>query len=181
MKERILLVSCFSLSSGGVQTVIMNIVRHLSHRYTFDIILFTKEKGYYDDEFLSYGGNIFRLPHYTGKNLFIKKVDYYFRGLRLYLSTLKIIKENGPYNAIHCHNTFESAIFLKAAAKSSIPVRIIHSHIIFPDANNVLLKVSRKYYSIIMKKYATNMIGCSEMACEALYGKHSQYTVVPNP
>ena len=76
--KRILLVSCEGLGNGGVQAVIMSIVRNLHKEYLFDILLFTSEKRYYDEEFLTYGGQIFRIPRYEGKNQFRKKIYYYF-------------------------------------------------------------------------------------------------------
>ena len=49
--DKVLLVSCEGLGRGGVQSVIMSIVKGLSDKFIFDIVLFTSEKRYYDDEF----------------------------------------------------------------------------------------------------------------------------------
>jgi len=180
MKERILLVSCHGLGAGGVQAVMMNIVRSLSDIYTFDIVLFTDEKRHYDDEFLSYGGQIFRLPHYSGKNKLRKKLDYYLRGNTLYKQALALIKDNGPYKAIHCHNAYESALFVKAAHKNGVPIRVTHSHTILFKNANYLYKILSYFYLKILKKYATNFVGCSDMSCESMFGKNTKYTVIPN-
>lgn len=181
MKERILLVSCHGLGNGGIQAVMMNIVRNLSHLYTFDVILFTEEKRYYDDEFLSYGGKIFRIPHYNGKNKIRKKVDYLVRGPILYTNAKKIILENGPYKAIHCHNAFESAPFIKAAKELNIPVRIVHSHTILNMGTNFLVDSLKKKYLKTIKRSATKLIGCSAMSCNSMFGNGSNYVIVPNP
>jgi len=42
--KKILEVSCNGLTNGGVQQVIMSIVRNLYKEYHFDILVFTKEK-----------------------------------------------------------------------------------------------------------------------------------------
>ena len=90
--EKILEVSCNGLTNGGVQKVIMNIVRNLHDAYTFDIVVFNNEKEFFDEEFESYGGKIFRLPH---KKVFKKKdIDFYFRGFRIFWGVYKILKKN---------------------------------------------------------------------------------------
>ena len=81
MKKRVLLVSCEGLGNGGVQAIMMGIVRNLYTEFHFDILLFTSEKRYFDDEFLSYGGKIFRVPKYEGTNPIRRRFDYYIRDL----------------------------------------------------------------------------------------------------
>ena len=49
--KRVLMVSCEGLGNGGVQAVIMSIVRNLKNKYIFDILLFTDERRFYDNEF----------------------------------------------------------------------------------------------------------------------------------
>lgn len=61
MKKKILFVNSQCLQRGGIQSVVMSIVRGLSKEFTFDILVFSDEKGWYDEEFLSYGGKIIRL------------------------------------------------------------------------------------------------------------------------
>ena len=46
MKKRVLLVSCEGLGNGGVQAIMMGIVRKLSDDFHFDMLLFTSEKRY---------------------------------------------------------------------------------------------------------------------------------------
>ena len=64
------MVSCEGLGNGGVQAIMMGIVRNLYTECHFDMLLFTSEKRYYDDEFLKYGGKIFRVPKYEGGVIF---------------------------------------------------------------------------------------------------------------
>ena len=108
--KKALMVSCEGLGRGGVQAVMMDIVRNLRGEYNFDMLLFTDEVRYYDEEFLSYGGKILRVPFYEGGNRILRKLDYYIRGGRLYRGIYKAIQENGPYDVIHCNNVYESAL-----------------------------------------------------------------------
>lgn len=177
--ERILEVSCNGLTNGGVQQVIMSIVRNLSNDFVFDIIVFTKEKEYFDDEFLSYGGKIFRIPHKDKKKG--KEIDFYYRGIKIIYKTYKILKENGPYKAIHCHNYFESALCLIAAKLAGVKIRIVHSH---NDLTAVKYSKTRRLvqslYRTIINKLATRKVGCSQRANSYLFGSNQKTTVINN-
>lgn len=178
--NKILMVSCEGLGNGGVQNVMMNIVRGLSSEFVFDMLLFTSEKRYFDDEFLGYGGQIFRLPRYEGNIWIRKKADYYIRGSKLYNDVKKILINEGPYSAVHCNNEYEGALILKAANEVGVPVRIMHAHVISKKGNfvaNVLNDIRRRNIS----KYSTNRIGCSIEACNSFFGKSSNSSVVYNP
>lgn len=63
-KEKVLMVLYDRLERGGVQNVIMQIVKALSDRYTFDIVVFDSEPSYYDEEFENYGRKIFRFGRF---------------------------------------------------------------------------------------------------------------------
>lgn len=179
-KKRILLVSCEGLGRGGVQAVMMSIVRTLSEKYIFDIILFTGKKRDYDEEFLSYGGNIYRIPNYDKKNKFRRRIDFYLREKRIYKGALRCIEQNGPYIAIHCNNGFEGAPCLKAAYKKGIPVRILHTHVI-THKTRWIRKIMNRHYLWEIKKYATQLVGCSEWANETMFGCKTRALVINNP
>lgn len=177
--KRILMVSCEGLGNGGVQAVMMNIVRNLHREYLFDALLFTSEKRYYDDEFSSYGGNIHRIPRYEGSNKYRKKADYYIRGYKLYKDVKRLLIENGPYDVVHCNDEFESALIVKAAAECGVPVRITHTHIISQKSNAVatLLENHRKR---MIEKYSNVKVGCSLDACYSFYSYPNDSIVINN-
>lgn len=177
--KRVLMVSCEGLGNGGVQAVMMSIVRNLHKEYLFDALLFTSEKRYYDDEFSSYGGQIYRIPRYEGTNRYRKKADYYIRGYRLHKRVEKLLKEKGPYDIIHCNDEFESGPIIKAAAKCGIPVRITHTHIISQKKNQVAT-ILESYRKRVIEKYSTVKIGCSLDACHSFYSNPESSIVVNN-
>lgn len=166
--KKILEVSCNGLTKGGVQQVMMNIVRNLNKEYRFDMLIFTNEKEYYQEEFLSYGGEIFRIPR--KKTINGKEIDFYYRGFNILIGTYNILKKHGPYQAIHCHNYFESSMCLLAAKLAGVKIRIVHAH---NDLSNVPYSKSRlmiqKIYKKIMNKCATKKIGCSKKALEYMF------------
>ena len=176
MREKILMVSCDGMGKGGVQAVIMNTVRNLNQKYNFDIVLFTKDKRFYEAEFESLGGKIFRIPKPSETGFPFKRYDYFFRGPYYYFKLLKILKNNGPYTAIHCHNNFEAGICLKAAKKAKIPVRISHQHTICSNSGR-LKKIYDKIYLKKIKKYSTHRLGCSEETCRSWFGNANAIVV----
>ena len=179
MKKKILLVCYNNLDKGGIQSVIMNTVRALHTNYTFDIITFDNNETYYDKEFESYGGKIFRYGKYNGKTTWHKKLDYYIRGPYLYAAAKKVFKNNGPYVAIHCHNAYESAYFLAAAKKYGIWVRIVHAHTAFKNSyGNLVAKCYTNWLKKRMFRFATNLVGCSDLANKTAYQTNNA-TVLP--
>ncbi len=62
MTKRILcLISC--MNTGGAETFLMKLYRQLDkENYQMDFCINEKEKGFYEDEILSMGGKIFRIP-----------------------------------------------------------------------------------------------------------------------
>ncbi len=178
--KRVLIVACNSLGMGGIQTVIMSIVRELGSDVQFDVVRFYSEPNDYEQEFLQYG-RIFEVPFYPKNGTLRAKADFYIRPFYLYRSVKKIIKENGPYDALHCHNFFEGGIVLAAAKKCEIPVRAIHSHSCMTIAKgHYLHKLYLSVYRPLIRKNATHKIACSRAAGKYLYGDDKDVIVIPN-
>lgn len=173
------MVSCEGLGNGGVQTVMMQIVRSLKAEYVFDALLFTDEVRYYDEEFLSYGGKIFRMPKYKKSNPILARCDVYLKYFLLYRKMKKLFQANG-YDAIHCHNEYEAAICLKAAKKVGVKIRISHAHTEYKQGN-FFSKILNKIYKRMLLKNATILIGASESACISYYGTDAKFKVIHNP
>ena len=80
MKKIVCFVS--SMDAGGAETFIMKIYRAIDRtKYQFDFIVSSNQKGLYNDEILSLGGNIFYTP---------AKSKYFFKNI---LTTYKILRE----------------------------------------------------------------------------------------
>ncbi len=161
--KKIMLVLYEGLGNGGGQAVVMNIVRNLHQEYTFDILLFTDEKRYHEDEFESYGGKIFRIPYSKGK--IRKRLERYINDIKTYRILSKILKENGEYMAIHCHNEIKSAVCLMAAKHRHVPIRVAHTHVI-QQGGHIVWNLYSKLCYMLIDKYATHKIACSEKTKE---------------
>lgn len=179
MKKRVLMVSCEGLGNGGVQAIMMGIVRNLYTECHFDMLLFTSEKRYYDDEFLKYGGKIFRVPKYEGGNCLLHRADYYVRDFYTYREVNKILKNEPPYDVIHCNREYENAPLLMLASKYNVSVRISQAHIIH-GKTNVICTLLNKFRTRLIRTYATKLIGCSYEACCSLYSERAIFTVLNN-
>ena len=181
-KKKVLMVSSRTFDNGGVQAVMMDITRNCQDTCSFDVVLFTQKQGYHDNEFLSYGGKIFRIPRFYEKFSFLKKIDYYIRAGYMYKKIKNILIENGPYDAIHCHNEEEAAIGILAAKEVGVPIRISHIHTSreLKFDNFVARKYKQKYREIIDKN-ATHKIGCSQEACEKFFLNTKDAIVINNP
>lgn len=181
MKPKILIVSGVGFENGGIQAVIMSIVRNLHNKFDFDIINFSDGKQFYTDEFLQYGGNIYGFKKYKTKNPFKKPFSDIFEYFDLYRQIQDFLIKHNDYECIHCHNYFNAAPFLKAAAHFNIKVRITHSHnvksmIKYKNPLHIILnKIKKKQ----LCKYSTKRIACSKAAGEYLFGKNNS-TVVNN-
>lgn len=182
MKKRVLFVAYNTFNRGGIQNIVINIVKRLSNNYTFDLLCFQQDNGELEEEFLSYGGNIIKYKaYYDGKNTFLKRIDYYFRGFRIFETTKKAIRKYGPYQVIHCNNAMESGWCLLAAKLENIPVRISQAHTNFYSRENIVRRTMDFFYRKLMRNCSTSLIGCSEEACDALFGKSTKKIVLPNP
>ena len=170
--KKILLVAANGLNKTGVPGVIMNIVRNLSNKYIFDIVLFDTKNAYYREEFESYGGNVFFVKnHSPKKNWFKSKIDYAISRTKIYYDAIKILK-NDNYYAIHCFNELESVPFLKAAKKLNIEKRIIHNNQSVVFNSTYMHRLWKKHLLKKIDKYANIKISVA---------KHSGETIFINP
>lgn len=178
--DKILFIAQEGLNKGGVQTVIMSLVENLSCKFQIDIVLFTREKRYYDIIFESYGGRIYRIAFLEGKSKWIKRINKFLRSTIGYFQLKKIICTNGPYKAVHCHNSIDSITALRAAKACGIKNRINQIHVVFDDSSlSGLQKAKYGRTKNQITHLATASIGCSKMACESFF--KGDYQVVLNP
>lgn len=158
--KRILLVSG-SLDMGGVESVVMQIVRLSDKKeFSFDILVYGNRSYYYEKEAIEVGCNILRIPeprrHY----------------LSYYHSLKKILKNYGPYDIVHSHIFFNSSIVMMAAKRSGVPLCIAHSHSIKRQYDDqIIKKVAYGIMRILLKKYTDKFVACSKQAGEYVFGK----------
>ena len=157
---------------GGVGSVVMNLYRNIDRtKIQFDFCVPRNERGPLDDEIESMGGKIFYIPQMRQS------------GFKNYMNKVcEILRNNGPYEAVHIHSVHMGAITLLAAKKAGIKKRIYHSH---NTKDAALEKIPcHKIIEWILKKIilknADERLACGKMAGEYIYGKKKNFTVINN-
>ena len=181
MKKRVLIVTSGGLDKSGVPTVIMTIVRALREDFDFDILLGTREEGYFEPEFWQYGGRIFRHPKRRFRLGPLNTLADFLRPAAMFFATRRLIGKNGPYDAVHCHNEFDMAGSLAAAASRGVPVRVGHVHKTWSRAGGPLTRLYRAYCRRLIHACATARLACSRQAGTAFYRAGDGFRAVNNP
>lgn len=177
MKPKVLMISGNGLGNGGMQAVFMSIIRTLGDRYQFDVLIFSDEDNYYKKE-IEQQGKIFCIKYdfkATGLHSYVEMLK---QSWNCYFELKKIIKENGPYLAVHNHSIVGACLL--AAKHSGVQVRIAHSHLTEnPTSRENWIRASyRKFCVDMLNKNATKRIGCSKAACKWLFGDQEAEVVL---
>lgn len=160
MKRILQVVYC--LAKGGTEAFIMNNFRHINRqKYVFDFLVMSNiVDSSYRDEIEALGGNIYQCmpPAAVQLRAFIK-------------NAVSIMRDHGPYDAMHVHVNIANAWVLYAAYKAGIEKRISHSH---DTSGKGTKKIYRYFQMYLINKYSTVKLACSELAGEYLYGKKTK-------
>ncbi len=162
-----------ALDTGGAESRTMDLYRRINReKVQFDFLVHTEKVGFYEEEIEQLGGRIYRVPNRTIKNTF-----------RYYKAINEFFQVHTEYSVVHGHSLSSGFLYLRAAKRNGVRVRIAHSRC---GASN-----SRDFVTIvkeILKKlsrfYATDRFAVSEVAAEAAFGRkmveHNQVRVIPN-
>lgn len=156
------------VSAGGVQTFVYNVIDHIDRsRFEISVLLPTTAGQPLEEEITRKGVAVYHIREFTGV---VSKLLFFFRVIRFF-------RKNGPFDAMHTHNSHFNGVYSLAAFFAGVPVRIVHSH--SPGSENkgsgLLYKSMRAGYHQAMKlfmKTATHRLGCSEAANEYAYGRN---------
>lgn len=157
------------LDAGGVESLIMNIYRHIDKsKVQFDFLVH-RQDGFYEEEVCRLGGKIFRaapfnpIKHYE----YLKSMDDFF-------------KNHPEYLILHAHSDLNFWP-LMIARKNGVPVRIAHSHNVRTNFN---LKLLFMYYQKLrINNEVTHRFACSLDAAKWAYGAKvnpNDVTIVKN-
>ena len=147
-----------SMNRGGAENALMNYYRHIDRtKVQFDFLLTESNKCLFEDEIISMGGRVFRVPLLTIFNPFP-----YLRGIK------KILKSHPEYKIVHSHTSSKSFFPLFVAKVLGVPVRISHSHSSMAEKgiNGIIRKMLRPFLKVV----ATDWLSCGVQAGIYLYG-----------
>ncbi len=146
------------MDTGGIETLVMNLYRHIDkERLLFDFLVHRPQEGFYEREIKEYGGKIYRTCPFNPLHLNQFKKE-----------CMQVFEEHPEYKVFHAHQEL-SLWTLEYAHKMGIPTRICHSH-------NAKTVVNLKYFfflyeKMFIKKHCTDMFMCSPPAGEWIFGK----------
>lgn len=162
-----------AMNVGGTETMLVNLYRKVNNDIRFDFISYSDQEAYYDKEIEMLGGSIIRLrpPSEAGFIGAIKDIK-------------KVLKENGPYDAVHTHMLFNCGIAMIAAYLSGIKVRVSHAHTTSDDSSSFVRKIYINLMRFFIKVFSTDFLACSNSAGKYLFGNNiicnKKYKVLPN-
>ena len=147
-----------SMNRGGTENAIMNYYRHIDRdKVQYDFLLTEQSKCQFEDEILSLGGRVSRVPRLTIRNPFPYLVGVW-----------RFYKSHPEYRIVHSHTSSKSFFPLLMAKFAGIPIRICHSHGSRSEAG-----ISGKIRDILkpfLKIASTHFIACGHDAAVWLYG-----------
>ncbi|WBW98948.1 glycosyltransferase family 1 protein [Oceanirhabdus sp. W0125-5] len=151
-----------NMNRGGAETLIMNLYRNIDRtKVQFDFLVHKDVKGAFEDEIISLGGKIHRIPYITDVGHFGYKKALY-----------KFFKNHSDYKIVHAHMDSMSGLVLQAAKKAEIPSRISHSHNTRNEGNS-LARLYKSYISNRIIKNSNQLFACSDVAAKWLFKNHS--------
>lgn len=157
MNEPIRVLQVFAaLDSGGVANFVMNTYCRMDReKIQYDFALTSGQKSLMDDEAAALGARLF-----------------YFDADKSIAQNLRsVLKNEGPFEAVHSHVFFYSGVVLSVAKRCGVPVRIAHAHNAHTGESGSPV---RKAYEAVMRGLiranATVLLGCSEKACRYVFG-----------
>lgn len=152
-----------SLGLGGIETWLVHMLRH-EHEFSVrhELLLAKGDVGPYEAEVRALGIPIHRLSLSDGK-------------LNWFGRFAKLLRERGPFAAVHSHPAPHfTAPALEAAKWAGVPIRIVHSHSARSKGDDYPLRfrLTRRLAIAWFRLSATRRIGITEVALEEIAGKN---------
>ena len=153
-------------TTGGIESVIMNIYRNLSNKKVkVDILTSQNETDIYDDEIKQLGGE----KRVTLQEKYESPIA---RTLKNFKKFSDEIKKN-DYDIIHLHICHGVAmIYAFLAKKAGIKHVIVHSHNTdIGNKHKTIKTIAHLFSKYLFERYADEYFACSDLAAKWLYTK----------
>ena len=159
MSEPIRVLEVFhGMDCGGAENMIMNLYRNIDRsKVQFDFLVHTNKKAFFDDEIVTLGGKIYRVPYYDIRNYFAYKhaLDEFF-------------SFHSEITIVHGHLGSCANIYLDVAKRHGC-FTIAHSHNTKPEFS--LKNTIYRLNTFQVRRIADYFIGCSEAAGRYRFGR----------
>lgn len=149
-----------AMHRGGAETMIMNLYRNIDrNKVQFDFVVHSDENGHFNEEIQELGGRIIRCNSLgsVGPVKYIKEL-------------VGIIKNNGPFQAVHSHTDFQGGFVAMASKIAGVKQRICHSHNTHWVANpSIVKKIQLFVFKELIDRYSTDLCSCGNEASKFLF------------
>jgi len=153
------------MNRGGLETFTMGLMRNIDrNQIQFDYLV--SNDGDYDEEILSLGGRIFKIP-------FISKTGPF----RYALNLRRFFHEHPEYQIVHIQMDKFGGMTAREAFRCGLPVRIVHSHST-KNEGGLIRQTVKNYYGGMVVKYATHLIACGEAAAIWMFGEAGSKAII---
>lgn len=157
MKRVLCLLS--SMNAGGAETFLMKLYRQLDRtKYQMDFCINVKEKCFYEEEILSLGGKIYRIPSKSENRKQFKT------GLS------NIVKENSYEYVLRITSNAMGFMDLKVAKKAGAKICSARSSN-SSDGKGIKKVIAHKIGNILYKKYVDVKFAPSDLAAKYTFGE----------
>jgi glycosyltransferase involved in cell wall biosynthesis len=147
-----------SLERGGVETWLLNVLRHIDRqRFEFTFGLTTENEGAYGPLARQLGAGFTHCP--------LKRPGF--------SKNFGQLLQQERFDIVHSHIYLASGLVLKAAKIANVPVRIAHGHTTYDGHQpNIQRWLYRKLMRRYIDKFATLGLGGSKAIMPGLFGKN---------
>ncbi len=157
MKRLLCILS--GMNAGGAETFLMKVYRRLDKdKYQMDFVLNERGKNFYEDEILSLGGKIYKIPCKSESLSEFKK------------QLTAIIKDNGYKHAFRITSTAMGFMDLKIAKKAGAKICTARSSN-SSDGGGLKAFAAHRLGRILYNKYVDVKFAPSDLAAEYTFGK----------
>lgn len=169
MEPRRILHIVTTMDYGGVETLLMTIYRRIDRdKLQFDFLCHNRTESAFSEEIKQLGGRMFMVngPRHGGFHQYINALHAFFGA-------------HPEYQIIHCHNSADNGIPLWQAKKAGVRHRISHSHIAELH-NSFPYSLYESLVRHLNNRCLTERFACSKDAGMYLFGKNSEFRILPN-
>lgn len=161
-----------NMNAGGAETFLMKLYRNIDRtRYQMDFCINIPEKCFYEDEILSMGGRIFRIP---SKSENMKK---FTQGLT------DLIRKEGYERVLRITSSTMGLYDLKVAKKAGAKHLFARSSN-SSDGGSLVAKTAHFIGKILYRKYVTTAFAPSDLAAKYTFGekayREGRVFILPN-
>jgi glycosyltransferase involved in cell wall biosynthesis len=153
------------LELGGAETTVVNYYRYINRsKVQFDFLIPDKpDNQYYEDEVISLGARVFRMPADTKfRNIGLKTIE----GIK---SLIRILKRSPKIDIIHFHadKSMIPAFCLLVAMFMGVKVRVVYSRLTLTGK-----QILHRLFRPLLNMVTTHKTACSVKAGVSMFGKN---------